>query len=50
MLALREIVKLIFCDLGHVKDFIVNSKLFKYIFLSGLFLYKYIVWVLIYKL
>jgi hypothetical protein len=43
MLTLREIVKLIFCDLGYIKDFIVNSKLFKYIFLSGPFLYKYII-------
>ena len=50
MLTLGEIVKLIFCDLGRVKDFIVDSKLFKYIFLSRLFLYKYIVWVLVYKL
>jgi hypothetical protein len=50
MLTLREIVKLIFCNLSYIKDFIVNSKLFKYIFLSGPFLYKYIVWVLIYKL
>ena len=43
MLTLGEIVKLIFCDLGRVKDFIVNSKLFKYIFLSRPFPYKYIV-------
>jgi hypothetical protein len=50
MLTLREIVKLILYNLGHVKDFIVNSKLFKYIFFSRPFLYKYIVWVLIYKL
>jgi hypothetical protein len=50
MLALREIVKLIFCNLGCVKDFIVNSKLFKYIFLSRPFPHKYIVWVFIYKL
>jgi hypothetical protein len=50
MLTLREIVKLILCDLGHVKDFIVNSKLFKHIFLSRPFSYRYVVWVLIYKL
>jgi hypothetical protein len=50
MLALREIVKLIFYNLGYVKDFIVNSKLFKYIFLSRLFPYRYIIWVLMYKL
>jgi hypothetical protein len=50
MLALGEIVKLILCDLGCIKDFIVNSKLFKHIFLSRPFLYRYIVWVLVYKL
>ena len=50
MLTLKEIVKLIFCDLGYIKDFIVDSKLFKHIFLSRPFLYKYIVWVLVYKL
>jgi hypothetical protein len=50
MLTLGEIVKLIFCDLGHVKDFIVNNKLFKYIFLNRPFLYRYVVWVLVYKL
>ena len=50
MLTLREIVKLIFYNLGRVKIFIIDSKLFKYIFLSGLFLYRYIIWVLIYKL
>ena len=50
MLTLREIVKFIFYNLGRVKDFIVNSKLFKYIFLSGPFLYRYIVWVFMHKL
>jgi hypothetical protein len=50
MLALREIIKLIFYNLGCVKDFIVDSKLFKYIFLNGPFPYRYIVWVFIYKL
>jgi hypothetical protein len=50
MLTLGEIVKLILYNLGRVKDFIVNSKLFKHIFLSRPFPYKYIVWVLIYKL
>jgi hypothetical protein len=50
MLTLGEIVKLILYNLGYVKDFIVNSKLFKHIFLSGPFPYRYIVWVLIYKL
>ena len=43
MLALGEIVKLILCDLGYIKDLIVGSKVFKHIFLSGLFLYRYIV-------
>ena len=43
MLTLGEIVKFIFYNLGYIKDFIVNSKLFKHIFLSRLFLYKYIV-------
>ena len=43
MLTLREIVKFIFYDLGYVKDLIVNSKLFKYIFLNRPFLYRYIV-------
>ena len=50
MLILRKIVKLILCDLGRVKDFIVDSKLFKYIFLNRPFLYRYIIWVFIYKL
>ena len=50
MLALREIVKFIFYNLGRVKDFIVDNKLFKYIFFSRLFPYRYIVWVFIYKL
>jgi len=50
MLALGEIVKLIFCDLGYVNNLIVGSKLFKHIFLSGPFLYRYIIWVLVYKL
>ena len=50
MLILRKIVKLILCDLGRVKDFIVNSKLFKHIFFSRPFPYKYIVWVFVYKL
>ena len=43
-------VKLIFCNLGYIKDLIVGSKLFKYIFFSGPFPYRYIIWVLIYKL
>jgi len=43
-------VKLVFYNLGYVKDLIVGSKLFKYIFFSRLFLYRYIVWVLVYKL
>jgi hypothetical protein len=50
MLILREIVKLILYNLGCIKDFIINSKLFKHIFLSGPFPYRYIVWVFIYKL
>ena len=50
MLTLKEIVKFIFYNLGCVKDFIINSKLFKYIFFSRPFLYRYIVWVFIYKL
>jgi hypothetical protein len=50
MLILREIVKLILYNLGYVEDFIVNSKLFKYIFLSRPFPHKYVVWVFIYKL
>jgi hypothetical protein len=50
MLALGEMVKLILCGLGRVKDLIVGSKVFKYIFLGRLFPYSYIVWVLVYKL
>ena len=36
-------VKLILCDLGYIKDLIVGSKVFKHIFLSRLFPYKYII-------
>jgi hypothetical protein len=43
MLALGEIVKLIFYNLGYIKDLIVGSKVFKHIFLSRPFLYRYIV-------
>jgi len=50
MLTLGEMVKLVFCDLGYINHLIVGSKLFKHIFLSGPFLYRYIIWVLIYKL
>jgi hypothetical protein len=50
MFTLREIVKLILYSLDYIKDFIVNNKLFKYIFLSRPFLYKYIVWVFMHKL
>ena len=50
MLTLKKIVKFIFYNLGRVKDFIVNNKLFKHIFLNRPFLYRYIVWVFIYKL
>jgi hypothetical protein len=50
MLILGEIVKLILYNLGYIKDFIINSKLFKYIFFSRPFPYKYIIWVFMYKL
>jgi len=50
MLALGEIVKLIFYNLGYIKDLIVGSKVFKHIFFNRPFLRRYIVWVLIYKL
>jgi hypothetical protein len=50
MLTLGEIIKLILYDLSYVKDFIIDSKLIKYIFLSRLFPYRYIIWVSIYKL
>jgi len=43
MLTLGEIVKLIFCDLGYVKDLIVGSKVFKHIFLNRPFPRRYIV-------
>jgi hypothetical protein len=43
MLALGEIVKLVFYNLGYIKDLIVGSKVFKYIFLSGLFLRRCII-------
>jgi len=43
-------VKLVLCDLGRIKDLIIGSKVFKHIFLSRPFPYRYVVWVLIYKL
>jgi hypothetical protein len=43
ILTLGEIVKLIFYNLGYINNLIVGGKLFKYIFLSRLFLYRYII-------
>jgi len=50
MLTLGEIVKLVLCNLGYIKDLIVGSKVFKHIFFSRPFPCRCVVWVFMYKL